>query len=39
MIGYNLELVQGDSVWQRSKIFPAVNLTPITAMRDKFKIR
>jgi len=30
-IGYNLELVPGDSVWQRSKEFAAANLAPISA--------
>jgi hypothetical protein len=33
-IGYNLELVPGDSVWQRSELFAAANLPPISAMRD-----
>jgi hypothetical protein len=33
-IGYNLELVPGDSVRQRSEIMAAANLTPISAMRD-----
>jgi hypothetical protein len=32
--GYNLELVPDDSVWQRSEILAAANLTPISAMRD-----
>jgi hypothetical protein len=33
-IGYNLELVPGDSVRQRSEITAAANLPPISAMRD-----
>jgi hypothetical protein len=33
-IEYNLELVPDDSVWQRSEILAAANLTPISAMRD-----
>jgi hypothetical protein len=34
-IGYNLELVPGDRVRQRSEIMAAANLSPISAMRDK----